>query len=354
MISSSQPTISVIVPLRNGGENFRRCLLSLTEALPAPGEIIVVADGDTDGLWRLAEALGAKVVRISGPSGPGRARNFGARSAVGDVLLFVDADVVVGRDIIGRVAAAFENDPSVAAIFGSYDDEPGATNFLSQYKNLLHHYVHQTAAEEASTFWGACGAIRREVFLAIEGFDEIYRYPSIEDIELGYRLKQAGYRIRLCKALQVKHLKRWGVFSLLKSDLLHRALPWTELILRDHRFINDLNLRLSSRASVFLTYGLTGLLAASWWRPGALAVAGVLAVALLALNAPLYIFFQRKRGLRFALQATLWHWLYYFYSGLGFAVGVVLHTLPKRGWPGTPSAGATTERAGKGRDPELG
>ena len=78
--------------------------------------------------------------------------------------------------------------------------------------------------------------------LALGGFDEGYRQPSIEDIELGYRLKQAGHRIRLCKALQVKHLKRWSVVSLLKSDFFDRALPWTELILRDRRVINDLNL----------------------------------------------------------------------------------------------------------------
>lgn len=69
------------------------------------------------------------------------------------------------------------------------------------------------------------------------GFDESYRKPSIEDIELGYRLKQAGLKIRLCKALQVKHLKRWEVVSLLRADFFYRALPWTELILRDRQFM---------------------------------------------------------------------------------------------------------------------
>ena len=100
---------------------------------------------------------------------------------------------------------------------------------------------------EASTFWGACGAICRDVFLSLGGFDESYRQPSIEDIELGYRLKQAGYRIKLCKTLQVKHLKHWGVVSLLKADFFYRALAWTQLILRNGKLINDLNLQLSSR-----------------------------------------------------------------------------------------------------------
>jgi cellulose synthase/poly-beta-1,6-N-acetylglucosamine synthase-like glycosyltransferase len=217
--------------------------------------------------------------------------------------------------------AVFTSEPNLTAVFGSYDDEPAAQNFLSQYKNLLHHYVHQTAREEASTFWGACGAIRREIFLALGGFDEGYRQPSIEDIELGYRLKNAGYRIRLCKTLQVKHLKRWGVLSLLRADFCLRALPWTELMLRERRVLNDLNLRLSSRVSTALVYGLLGaLVGVSWW-PVLLAVAAGLMLALLACNAPLYRFFLQKRGVCFTLRAIPWHWFYYVYSGLAFAIG---------------------------------
>jgi GT2 family glycosyltransferase len=83
---------------------------------------------------------------------------------------------------------------------------------------LLHHYVHQISKEEAATFWGACGAIRREVFLKVEGFDERYRRPAIEDIELGYRLTGAGYRVRLLKGLMVTHLKRWDLLTMLKAD----------------------------------------------------------------------------------------------------------------------------------------
>lgn len=337
--------ISVIVPVHNGGENFRRCLSSLAKTVPAPSEIIVVADGDTDGSRHLAEEFGPKVLRLPSPGGPARARNRGARVAQGDILFFLDADVTICADAIGQVAAAFRREPDLVAIFGSYDDAPASPNFLSQYKNLLHHYMHQMACEEASTFWGACGAIRQEVFLALGGFDERYRQPSIEDIELGYRLKRAGYRIRLYKTLQIKHLKRWSVVSLLKSDFFHRALPWTELILRDRRFVNDLNLRFSSRISVVLTYGFLGALVGAWWWPGSLVLGGALALALLALNAPLYCFFHRKRGLRFAVQTIPWHWFYYFYSGLAFVMGVARHLIRSRRVPGASLANRTEERS---------
>jgi glycosyltransferase involved in cell wall biosynthesis len=349
-----QLTISVIVPERNGGAKLRKSLSALTKATPPPTELIVVADGDTDESWRIAEEFGAKVLRNMKPQGPARARNAGAREAQGDILFFVDADVVITPDAIHQVQAAFSHDPQLTALFGSYDDEPGEPNFLSQYKNLLHHYVHQMSREEASTFWAGCGAIRRQIFLEFGGFDESYRKPCIEDIELGYRLKQAGYRIRLSKDLQVKHLKRWGIVSLTKSDFFDRALPWTELILRDKQFVNDLNLRFSSRLSVVLTYGLLLALIGGFWWPWLFAVACVLILSLLIFNAPVYRFFLQKRGLWFMIRTLPWHWFYYFYSGLAFAIGLARsllfrHRSQKPSWPPAPKGYPDTAQSPESR-----
>lgn len=321
MPNHSQLTVSVIIPVHNGGDSFRQCLTSLAEA--APHEIIVVADGESDGSWRLAEKFGAKVLKVPTCGGPARARNLGAQAAQGDILYFIDADVTICPDAISQVANAFTQEPDIAALIGSYDDAPGASNFLSQYKNLFHHYTHQIASEEASTFWGACGAIRREIFFSLDGFDESYYRPCVEDIELGYRLKRMGHKIRLCKDLQVKHLKHWKPVSLLRAEIFYRALPWTELILRDRQFINvnDLNLKLSSRLSVILTFAILSALVESFWWSGFLAIAGVLSLILLAINAPVYQFFLQKRGLRFTLQVIPWHWFYFLYSGLSFAIG---------------------------------
>ncbi len=330
-ISNPRVTISAIVPVHNGGENFRRSLSNLIKAEPPPDETIVVADGDTDGSSLLAEEFGTTVLRLPRRNGPAQARNLGARRARGDILFFVDADIAIPSDAMEQIASIFGQDPELSALFGSYDDEPGATNFLSQYKNLFHHYVHQSAWQEASTFWGACGAIRRDTFMSLGGFNEHYRRPSIEDIELGYRLKQAGFRIRLSKKLQVKHLKRWNIISLLKSDFFDRALPWTELILRDRIFINDLNLRHSSRFCVLLTYLLLVALIGGGWRPELFAFAAALSLSLLIMNRALYRFFLSKRGLWFMTKTIPWHWLYYFYSGLAFVVGLIRFLFSKRG-----------------------
>lgn len=321
---ANQPTVSVIVPVYNGGEPFRQCLEALTQASPAPDEIIVVADGDTDRSWILAQNYqGLKVIRLPQSLGPATARNRGAKEASGDILFFVDADVEIHLEIIGKIRDLLTPDSDFVALIGSYDDDPSARNFLSQYKNLFHHYTHQNGSEEASTFWGACGAIRREIFLKMGGFDESYRRPCIEDIELGYRLKKANYRIKLCKDIQVKHLKCWGVISLLRADFFYRALPWSRLILRDRRLVNDLNLNWTNRVSVILVYALLGFLVVTYWWLPSLFIALSLGLVLWVINAPVYDFFYRKRGRLFSLRVIPWHWLYYFYSGLAFAVALI-------------------------------
>ncbi|MBW4645954.1 MAG: glycosyltransferase [Goleter apudmare HA4340-LM2] len=319
--------ISVIVPVHKGGENFCICLSKLSLFLQENTEIIVVIDGHDSDSWQLAQSFPFKVIKITDNGGPARARNLGASLAKGEILFFIDADVTINPDTLNLVAQTFANQPDLVALIGSYDDTPGATNFLSQYKNLFHHYTHQSACEEASTFWGACGAIRREIFLAVGGFNQTYRYPSVEDIELGYRLKQQGYRIHLCKTLQVKHLKHWNVVSLLKAEIFYRALPWTELLWQYRQFINDLNLKQESRISVVLIYGILIFLLLAWWWWGGLMIAGVFSLVLLLLNLSLYRFFHQHRGLWFAICTIPWHWFYFFYSGLAFATGTIIYHL---------------------------
>ena len=329
MEQSTLSNISIVIPVHDGGENFCRCLQSLDEFIPKSTEIVIVVDGGMDDSYKVAEEFGAKVLAFPTAGGPARARNLGARVAQGEIILFIDADVTICADTISQVLEIFCNQPHISALIGSYDDMPGGVNFLSQYKNLFHHYTHQTASEDASTFWGACGAIRRKVFLEMGGFDESYRYPSVEDIELGYRLKKAGHQIKLCKTLQVKHLKQWKVISLLKAEIFYRGVPWTELIWRDRQFNNDLNLSHSNRLSLLLTYGLLiSLTAACLWLP-ALVIASAISLALLWLNCSVYRFFYQKRGWWFSIRVLPWHWFYFLYGGFAFAIGTFRYYLTK-------------------------
>ena len=193
----------------------------------------------------------------------------GAAKARGEFLLFIDADVLVYPDTLRRFVGTLR-EAGCDAVFGSYDTQPSATNVISQYKNFLHHHVHQEANRKASTFWSGCEAIRHSVFTEMEGFSETFHQPCIEDIELGMRLHRSGYEVLLDSDIQVTHTKRWTAWSLLKTDVFDRAIPWTRLILQDRRAANDLNLKWTQRVCVALVLLTLVLLGVVGWRQPAI------------------------------------------------------------------------------------
>ena len=349
-----EPWLSVIVPVYNGGRDFVRCLDALrsSSGMPASAwELIVADDGSTDGsVQRAVEAAARVVTSPRARSGPAAARNAGAAVARGHLLLFVDADVLVTSDTLSQVVATLDALPSVAAVFGSYDDHPAASNFLSQYKNLFHHYVHQTSRAEATTFWAGCGAVRRAVFREVGGFDPRYDRPCIEDIELGYRLTRRGNAVRLCRGIQVTHLKRWTAWSMIRSDVLDRGIPWTALLLRERAFSADLNLQVSNRVSVVCVYLLVMAVVGALLQPMLAFATLPLLVALVSFNVPLYGFFLRQRGLRFLLAAAPWHWLYYGYNGVSFVIGTVVYVYLRQASPAAEAAPHRALERGGGED----
>jgi glycosyltransferase involved in cell wall biosynthesis len=331
--------LSVIVPVHNGARFLQRCLESLARSEFRDYECIVVDDGSTEDIAPLAARYGVRLVVLDHQGGPARARNRGAEHARGEILVFLDADVCVHSDTLSRVEAHFRNHPATDAVMGSYDDRPADPGFVSQYKNLFHHYVHQNSRAEAWTFWAGCGAVRRHAFEAMHGFDESYRRPCIEDIELGLRLRAAGRRIDLNREIQATHLKRWTFWNLLRTDLLDRGIPWLLLMLRSRTMPADLNVTLAHRLSVALV-GAMGLLGAGvcaaqlaalpFFAATAspkllLAVLAGLGSVLFVVNLDLYRFFARKRGLWFVLRAIPLHWLYYGYCGLAVGVALSMH-----------------------------
>ncbi len=326
---SEGPEISVVIPVHNAALYLERCLEAVANSQFTNFEVIVVDDGSTDSTLEIAKRFDVIPLSTNGAWGPASARNLGARHARGKILLFVDADVVVPSSALKIVAEAFQRDSELAALFGSYDDTPPWKNVISQYKNLLHHYIHQISSPDATTFWTGLGAIRKSVFVSVGGFNEKrFRRPSIEDVELGYRLRQAGLKILLDKRLQGKHLKRWELRSLLDSDILCRAIPWSFLILETKKMPKDLNFRWSHRASTLLV-GILALLTPMFLvRPRSISSVSsgpvLLIVWLLALgsviflNLHMYRFFARRNGLVFAIKGASLHLAYYLYSGLAF------------------------------------
>lgn len=310
----------MVVPAHNAAAVLERCLAALARSAVPPLECLVIDDASTDPVKSVAERHGARLIVLKHRAGPARARNIGALYAQGDLILFLDADVCIHADAITRILDHFRSDASLDAVIGAYDATPEAPAAVSQYRNLLHCYTHRTARPDASTFWAGCGAIRKEAFSRCGGFDVSYGRPAVEDIELGLRLKASGGRILLDPEIQVTHLKRWTLMSMIRTDVFDRGVPWMRLILRSGFMPDDLNVRISQRLSVVAVYllVLAVYFQAEW---AGLACAFLVA----ALNARFYSFLAARRGWQFLLPAVPLHFLFHFYSGIAFFIGATQH-----------------------------
>jgi len=332
------PFFTLVVPVLDGGCAFARSLAAIARSGYRDLELVVVDDGSTDGSAERAKGAGAAVLSTSGRRGPAAARNLGAALARGRYLFFLDADCELHADALGRAAALLRSDPALDAVFGSYDDEPPAPGAVSRYRNLLHHRVHQRGRHDAATFWAGCGAIRRSSFEAVGGFDAArYPRPSIEDIELGARLRAAGGRIRLAPDILVTHHKAWTFGSMVRTDVLARAAPWTELGLRSGGLPRDLNVGLRERASLAALVGALAAGVAALWVGWLAWAAAALALAFLLLELDLFRFLRRRGGIPFALLSVPLHAVHVLSGGLGLLVGVARHLRSAGGRRGGPA-----------------
>lgn len=325
------PVLSVIVPAYQAA-GFLQDTLAALRASDPPGvawELIVVDDGSIDQTAVVASRFAARVVRMAGPpGGPARARNAGAEHASGEWLLFVDADVRVRPGTLRAFWRSVESHPSVSAIFGTYDATPDAPGLVSRYRNLLHRRVHLGGAGPAETFWGGLGGVRTELFRRLGGFDtRRFPRPQIEDIELGYRLRDAGADILLDPSIEGTHLKRWRFGRMALTDFRDRALPWMRLLLEGRHRAASLNIAWGERLKVVvagaalaaLALAVAGSQPALAWL--SLGLAAVLGLA----NLPVYRWFAREQGELFALAALPLHLWYYFSNAVAAGLAVLAH-----------------------------
>ena len=298
-------TLAVIVPATDRPACLPRVEKAIRTALDPPEEIIIVTDPPN--------------------SGPALARNIGAAEANADVLVFVDADIVVHPDIFRRIRAAFYVDPDLTALLGSYDDGPQDPGAVSAFRNLLHHYVHRTQPGPAQTFWTGLGAVRREAFEAVGGFDaERYTVPSIEDIDFGRRLFARGARIDLDPRVQGTHLKHWSVRGMVKTDLLRRGVPWMSMLLRERSTSASLNLSSRHRVSTLACVVGVGALAARRLRVARLAFA-----TMLGLNHSFYALLWRQLGPAKAAIGVVLHTIHILTGVVAFPCGVIAYLVER-------------------------
>ncbi len=318
--------IGVVVPCFNADPMLDRCLGALRAHAGPELPIVVVDDASTEGNpAAVARRHGARIVTLDDNGGPAVARNAGVAEIDEPLVLFVDADVLVHEDTVRLAAETLEEDARLGACFGSYDEHPADPGFLSQFRNLYHRWVHQNGNTDASTFWTGCGAVRRAAFDAAGGFSEVLSHLGMEDIDLGYRMRDAGFRIRLVKSMTCTHLKAWRLGSMIRTDIFHRGVPWMLLILARDGAPDDLNLDAKSRWCTLLGGVLPGAVVAGFAWPALWIAAAAAGTGIALLQRKFLGYVGALRGTRFALAAVPALWLLYVCAAASVPIALWRH-----------------------------
>lgn len=334
MSATQRPAVTVIVPAYNAEATIEQCLEAITSSLKGGDHLIVYDDGATDRTNAIAVSFGAQIVRNEGPPlGPAHGRNAAAAIASTDLLLFVDADVVLSSDAIELLTTEIATVGAVAA-FGSYDDRPRSDRVTSLYANLRHHFFHQHGSREASTFWSGIGMINRKVFLQLGGYNPgLYRHPSIEDVELGVRLVRQGHRIRLVPEALGTHCKDWSLWRVWHTDIVRRAYPWAGLMADGQTSGLDLNTAGGERITALIALAIPLLVLGSLFLFPVLTLAGAAVAAYLYRNRAFFGFLARRLSPPRLVAAIAMHWCYHVYASVTFVVVALMTRLRLRHSP---------------------
>jgi len=330
--AGARPRLSVVMPVYNAESTLAECLTRLCNSSFGDFEIVLVDDGSTDHTRAIAANFPVRIVRSAGRVGPAAARNVGAGAADGDVLFFLDSDVMVRPDTVSRVAAAFER-TDVEGVIGVQAADMRHRDLPSQYKNLWMRWTYLQKTGDVPLFYTTAAAIRREAFLRAGGFDQSYATPNVEDTAFGQKLAQLGIRVRVAPDVEVEHVKRYSIAGLLRTDFM-RAVSMTRLKLRERRDFASNNTSIPSTYMASVPLAMVAallLVAGAVLGMAPLTVAGCLALGgTVVLNHGFVGAIRESEGWGRALASIPLLWLELLVVGAGTGIGMISYVVGRR------------------------
>lgn len=250
------PLVSVVIPVKNGAPYLDACLRSIVRSTYRAVEILVVDDHSEDASVQIAEQYKCTVLQASAGTGANHARNLGARTAKGSILIFVDADIVLERDAITTIVELLQENGHDAVV-GLYTTKHRHESFVSQYKNLWVRYSYLKSPPAIDWMFGAISGIKRKAFEELGGFDtKLMSAHGNDDIEFGKRLALHKLNIVLSMDVEAEHLKNYSLASFIKNEF-YRSLGFAELATRLGETVSSFS---RGFANVYPTFILSVLL----------------------------------------------------------------------------------------------
>ena len=204
--------ISIIIPTLNEEENLERCLRAIMDQTYQDFEILIVDGGSKDTTLEIAGEFGVRIVEVfkRRPHDVGYARNEGSKFAKGEILMFLDADILLSRNCL-EVLDKHLNNPGIIGV--SFKVLPlngnGLEHFMYGCNNLARRISNRVRRYELSYF--SCLGYRREPFFKVGGFREDLH--ACEDLDLALRLKRFGRFVFTDEAVcftSPRRLREWS------------------------------------------------------------------------------------------------------------------------------------------------
>jgi glycosyltransferase involved in cell wall biosynthesis len=313
---------SIIIPVYNAEATLRQCLDAVFAQELKDFEVIAVDNGSIDASASIIKDYPCKPIFLNENKGAACARNIGAEYAQGEILVFVDSDIVVRKGILATIEKSFREDSDIVAATGILAKECAYKDFFSTYKNLYMHYIYRKCNRYVNFIYSSIAAILKSNFLK---FNEELKMG--EDTELGQRYAREGKRIFLNTALEVSHLKKYNLITLIKNDFL---IPfwWVKTFLlygglnqlmRQRRFAHS---RLNQILAILISYMLTISPFFMDYRWSL-----ILSIVFLILLNDFFIFLYRSKGLIFLIKAILFTYIDALVMGAGIIAGFIVNCI---------------------------
>jgi GT2 family glycosyltransferase len=213
---TAKPSVSVVVCSYNGGSTLEQCLRSLC-ALDYPDfEVIVVDDGSTDNTPAIvARFPDVRSIRQTN-RGLSAARNVGLHEATGEIVAYTDSDCFADRDWLTLLVERLEESGAAAVGGPNLTPEDGwLAACVAASPGQPTHVLESD--QEAEHIPGCNMAFRRDALLTIHGFDPVFRKAG-DDVDICWRLQQAGQWITFAPGAFVWHHRRQGPRAYLKQQ----------------------------------------------------------------------------------------------------------------------------------------
>ena len=231
--------ISIIIPVYNSSLTLKECLDAVFDSSFKNFEVIVVSDNSSDHSVKIAKQYQCKIIELPQNKGPAFARNKGNQAAEGDILLFVDSDVVIKKDALNYLSDEFSYN-EIDAIQGIYSHEPIYKNIVTQYQqSYTSYYIWPKNKKYASTLSTCCFAIRKKIFIQLKGFDTNIKRATCEDEVFGYELIDRGYKILILRELNVEHRVHYNIRHFIKRTF-NRYTSHMKFYLRKKTYVNKI------------------------------------------------------------------------------------------------------------------